>query len=273
MRIAVLWCLLCLVLTSCTLTGVRGGTADTVDPHISCSSCHGTDRPKADEAGFAAGIDPSKFCLDCHNYRVNHHPVNFAPAHPVNAAFPLYRGKITCLTCHEIHGTPEKKGERRMLRGGPYPERRTICFTCHTHEQYDGINPHQMLEENGRHRTVNGRPVCLLCHELEPDPSIDQANTVLFRADVGFLCWRCHPPMHSADLRKHFLAVPSEKMSLYLKTGGKYALPLVPRSRITCSTCHNPHQEGVIFPGPAAAGADSPHRLRDQNICMGCHNV
>ena len=79
--------------------------------------------------------------------------------------------------------------------------------------------------------------------------------------------------MHSADLRKHFLVVPSEKMSLYLKAGGRYALPLVPRSRITCSTCHNPHQEGVIFPGPAAAGADSLHRLRDENICMGCHNV
>jgi hypothetical protein len=34
-------------------------------------------------------------------------------------------------------------------------------------------------------------------------------------------------------------------------------LPIVPRERITCSTCHNPHQTGVIQREAAAKGADT----------------
>jgi cytochrome c peroxidase len=52
-----------------------------------------------------------------------------------------------------------------------------------------------------------------------------------------------------------------------------YALPLVPRDRITCSTCHNPHQEGVLMSGPAAAGTGAVHRLRSAAICEGCHKL
>jgi predicted CXXCH cytochrome family protein len=276
MKLLVLVWLLSSVLTSCTTGRLAAQVADApfVEPHTACSACHSSEKPKGTTAAFPAGTDPSTFCLNCHNYRVNHHPVDVTPARPVQAAYPLFLGRITCLTCHEIHGAP-KQGNSALLRGGPHQDRRTICFQCHTSEQYAGINPHRMLAENGSHRTVNGRPVCLQCHELEPDPTIDEANTVLFRADIGFLCLRCHPPMHSETLNRHFLKVPPAQVLSNMSRPEvleKYHLPLVPRGRITCSTCHNPHQAGVLLAGPVAAGTSSSHMLRDDDLCQGCHN-
>jgi predicted CXXCH cytochrome family protein len=245
------------------------------DPHTACDRCHGISQPKGDSALFPPEVDPSKLCLGCHNYRVNHHPVFIAPVKTVKSLFPLFDGKITCLTCHEIHGGPEHKGTSRLLRGGPYSDRRKICFGCHPREQYAAINPHHMQDDAGRRFVVNGETVCLFCHELQPDPSQDKANTVLFKADITFLCLRCHPPMHGDFIEKHFLVMPSEKYLTYMNSPEvqeKFTVPLVPRSRITCSTCHNPHQAGIISFEPAAAGADSRHRLRSNNICVACHN-
>jgi hypothetical protein len=50
-------------------------------------------------------------------------------------------------------------------------------------------------------------------------------------------------------------------------------LPLLNRDRITCSTCHNPHQRGIIQNPIAAAGADAYAKLRlpKKEICYGCH--
>jgi predicted CXXCH cytochrome family protein len=269
--------LLLLLTTSCARAPLNPSLMSPpyASPHVACGACHGTDKPKGASARFAAGRDPSRLCLACHKYAVNHHPTDFAPSRPVSAAYPLFQGRVTCLSCHEMHGGPEQKGTPRLLRGGPFQDRRKVCYDCHTKDQYAGLNPHLMLDEAGNQRTVNGKPVCLQCHEVEPDPSIDQANTVLFKADVGFLCWRCHPLMHSETMNRHFLKVPSQQVRANMErpevTVG-YALPLVPRGRITCSTCHNPHQEGVLMSGPAAAGSSAVHRLRSETICQGCHN-
>jgi predicted CXXCH cytochrome family protein len=269
------------VLASCSLSGLISRQYDVVDankydnPHTSCTDCHETPNPKGEKALFPPETDPSKICLNCHNYRVNHHPTDFVPAAPLKAVFPLYNGKVTCLTCHDNHGGFQHKGTPKLLRGGPYANPRKICFDCHTDEQYAHINPHLMQDNEGNRLLVDGAPVCLKCHELSPDPTKDKANSVLFRADIGFLCWRCHPLMHDRDfLAKHYLVVPSDEMLMNMNRPDvreKFTLPLVPRGRITCSTCHNPHQKGIITYEPAASGADSLYRLRSGNICDACH--
>lgn len=265
------------VLLSCTLLGynVAQDTIAASDKHTDCTECHRVAAPRADTATFAPNVDPSIYCLNCHRYTVNHHPVDVVPGSAVNESFPLYRGKITCITCHDIHGGPKRNLTPGLLRGGPYADRRGVCFKCHTFKKYANVNPHIMMTEGGGFESSNGRVICLTCHDLEPDPTLDRANMVLFKADIGFLCLRCHPIMRHADyFRKHFLKVPSPEMRTYMERPEiqeKYSLPLVPRERITCSTCHNPHQQGVIAYGPSAAGADSLHRLRDDNICAGCH--
>ncbi|MDW7773055.1 MAG: cytochrome c3 family protein [Desulfobulbaceae bacterium] len=212
-------------------------------------------------------------CLDCHDYTLDHHPVDIPP--PGDIPFPLTDGNITCLTCHfEDH----ESGGAFFLRGGPYLQGRDMCFKCHHSEDYAGINPHLMLEEDGSFKKiVGGQTICIVCHVTKPDPEEDRTEDVRFRADVGFLCWRCHPPMANALFQhEHLLVEPSLEMRRMLEKNEKemnVLLPLVPRDRVTCSTCHNPHQKGVILREAAAKGADDPERLRvpSPRLCFICH--
>lgn len=268
---------LSLVLTSCSLLGINYQERNDFganSAHSDCKYCHIVAKPTGKTALFPSYSDPSYVCLDCHNYNVNHHPVNFIPTTQIKSQFPLFSGEIKCLTCHEIHGGPLHNGTPMLLRGGPYTDLRTMCFNCHTAEQYANINPHIMKKHEEDRTIVNGKVVCLFCHELEPDPTRDRANMVLFKADVSFLCLRCHSLMHADYFEKHFLVTPPDEIIRNINRPDikeKFSLPLVPRERITCTTCHNPHQEGIILYGPSAAGADSVHRLRDGNVCIGCH--
>ena len=221
------------------------------------------------------GTDLQSKCLECHRYGENHHPIGITPSNPENYPFPLYNGEIMCLTCHiEDHLT----GGVNLLRGGPYEDRRAVCFKCHTREEYAGINPHIMMDGRGKIRRVIGQPVCLVCHSTVPNPATDRADDVRFSADVAFLCWRCHTLMANTKFfESHFLKKPSGIMEKYIKVEEQkmgVTIPLVPRDRITCSTCHNPHQQGIIHYGPSASGADQKNRLRlpASKICIMCHN-
>ena len=190
---------ICFFLASCTMQQLlwpekRTNSPAYVNPHSDCIFCHGTKDPTPASPQFTA--EPSALCLDCHDYRENHHPVDFRPANSAEFPLPLYDGMVRCLTCHEIHGGPNHGGSPKLLRGGPYlVDRRAMCSKCHSLARYEAINPHIMLESDGTVRKVNGRPVCLLCHKVKPNPETDTTSSVKFKADVGFLCWRCHPPM------------------------------------------------------------------------------
>jgi predicted CXXCH cytochrome family protein len=242
----------------------------------SCVACHGIEKPPVGGAVFASGGDVSGSCLECHDYKENHHPVDFVPAESARMPFPLFANQVRCLTCHEIHGGLGKKGTKNLLRNGPYQDRQEICFRCHSREAYASINPHKMLDDQHRVREVNGKSVCLICHSKIPDPAKDYTEDVRFRADVGFLCWRCHPPMPGEFFRVHFLVTPPARTLDNMNRAQErlyVILPIVPRGRITCSTCHNPHQEGVIQRPAAAKGADTKSRLRLQHICFACHEI
>jgi hypothetical protein len=78
--------------------------------------------------------------------------------------------------------------------------------------------------------------------------------------------------------QEHFLVKPSPSMLRFIERKEqemKVTIPLVPRERLTCSTCHNPHQKGVISYEPSAKGADAPSRLRlkSPELCLVCHNL
>jgi predicted CXXCH cytochrome family protein len=228
--------------------------------------------PLAEEGG---GPPANKYadCLSCHDYRQNHHPVDIPPIGEI--PFPLTDGRITCVTCH--FGDHETGGAN-FLREGPYLPQRDICFKCHHREEYRGVNPHEMLDEDGRfRRIVGGMTVCVICHPGTPNPDVERTEDIRLRADVGFLCWRCHPPMVNALFQaQHLLVEPSREMRKNLEkseTEMDVLLPLVPRDRVTCSTCHNPHQKGVIRREAAAKGADAPDRLRvaSPRLCFACH--
>lgn len=246
--------------------------------HKECVVCHISNTPEADSSLFPDGAEPSLICLDCHNYITSHHPTGFVPDRPLFSEndenpLPLYNNEIRCLTCHQIH---HEKRSRKLLRGGPYADRREICTKCHYDEQYAGIDPHDMLDSNYQIKEVNGAPVCLMCHTAVPEQD-GITSKVNFRAEIAFLCWRCHPPMPDGFSKDHFLVRPSlatrEAMRRSENDNG-ISLPLLNRGRITCSTCHNPHEKGVIQFGPARAGEDEHDKLRmpPDKICSGCHD-
>jgi hypothetical protein len=259
--------------------------------HRQCISCHITRTPKKGDQLFAEGIDQSSVCLSCHDYRENHHPVDFPPTETVyvssGKAFPLYQGKIRCITCHDQHGgtglgEDDSCGGLQItpmpnfLRGGSRTDRRAFCFQCHFQERYAEIDPHIMLDDNGKPMSINGAPVCTLCHQSTPTQGSDRVLDPRLRADVTFLCWRCHPPMPGDFYKHHFGVKASAQTARYMKKSEqdlKVLLPLTPAGRTTCSTCHNPHQKDALVYEPARTGADSQQRLRlpSQEICLACH--
>jgi predicted CXXCH cytochrome family protein len=191
---------------------------------------------------------------------------------------PLFDGRIRCLTCHQAHKDPQQNdlAERPMLlRGGPYPDTRQFCYRCHSREQYQQVDPHRMTGPSGEIREIDGRPICLFCHRERPEADADP-DEVTFQADVAFLCGRCHAAMTGSFLNDHLHAKPKRATRREMRRTEQtrtIALPLARDGRITCSTCHNPHQEGVVMRTAARAGADRQKRLRlpKEELCGACH--
>jgi hypothetical protein len=246
---------------------------------LTCGTCHdGT--PKNGSPSLKNKENPSETCRSCHKYRTDgdHHPsdpeaelVGDRCAN-VDPSFPLASGKMECLTCRQMHSEDiYYSGTKYFLRGGPYSDRREVCFKCHRQELYVGINPHvEMVEKNS---DLNFS-TCLVCHTTPPDPKVDTFKNVRFRASVAFLCWRCHPPMMAEFMDKHFLKIPRKQTFENMLKGEaehKVILPLDSKGRVTCSTCHNPHQQGVMVKEWAKKGERAEKRLRDPSMCTICH--
>jgi predicted CXXCH cytochrome family protein len=250
-------------------------TMDRQDPkesniHNFCDRCH------KDPERIAGG----DICLWCHQYQRDHHPNDIMPQNSelvrVNdSGFPLFEGKVKCLTCHDPHGGPYLTETPKLLRGGPYPNLRVLCYRCHALDRYTQINVHRMIEGDS-YRKVNDKVVCNFCHEKVPNPYVDRSRDVTFRADTAFVCWRCHWSMPGQLLDQHLFKAPSPEVLSRMKAyerENNVILPIVPREKITCSTCHNPHQAGVMKIPPAMAGADELKllRMRREDLCTACH--
>lgn len=247
------------------LSNTVQSSADRV--HEACANCQ-------DDSGTGDG------CLTCHSdHKRNHHPINFTPpqselVHVDTSKFPLFEGKIQCFTCHTAYAAYPVIN-KKLLRGGPYADSRQLCFQCHYKDKYSEIDVHLMQEKTGELRIIQEKLVCTFCHPQEIN-NLYTTETVEFKADISFLCLRCHPEMSSPHIRLHFNMVPSEKAKTKIKAFEKkykVIFPLVTRGRITCATCHNPHQKGVLVDERAMAGADSQYRLRVEKtlLCYGCH--
>ena len=274
---------LCTVLSSCyAMTAPQSKTSAGGNRHA-CNFCHSHERPTITKAELTVDDDEiGTLCIKCHDYRNNHHPYDFTPTQSkyVNAdmPLPLFSRKIQCLTCHDPHPNQDFSESPKLLRGGPYADRREICFKCHYKDAFAAITPHQMVDEKGAIMMIDDKPACLFCHTVMPDPKKDRTRDVRFRADVGFICWRCHPPMPGMFFTQHFLQKPKRKTMESIRKFEKdfqIIFPIAPRNRVTCSTCHNPHQAGVIVSPPAQKGAGAPMRLRlpPKDICQACHTA
>lgn len=205
------------------------------------------------------------------------------------AAVKRAGNKMTCITCHDLPMTCEKRRYKEkglnpnFFRGGPYRSRTEICYKCHDEKKYQRINAHDQINNKGQLQ----KDKCLICHIKNQDMAT--ANII---ADVEYnlkdnlsrLCWGCHPwkphpggsfSFFSGGFPNH-LVKPSEDILRRMREKQEehdILLPLEPGTgKVYCATCHNPHERGVIKLEAAAKGADEKKRLRMQDICQNCHD-
>lgn len=216
--------------------------------------------------------------------------------------FPLERGTLTCLSCHEV--APDCRGERtekpsghNLLRGPPAYDPLTFCSCCHAPEDYRPCNAHDQMEA--------GKPksdTCAWCHTGAPqtDARWEEGGSYDLRAASDRLCRNCHRVAEGHPVVAHLRAVPPPEMMWYMSARemqSKMRLPFeqlleyvratkrMPRSipldengRITCYSCHNPHERGLLPEvHPRSVGADAKKaahhrvRVREGKLCVACH--
>lgn len=283
-----------------------------VNPHGDVSMCSACHTSNIDGRGnLVFGTDIPQLCQSCHDGRHASrevHPVNIVPsvaiAMKVPSDFPLDNGKLTCSTCHDITWRCSTNQSSDMsgisfLRGAPTSGPVDFCFNCHTQQSYRPFNVHDQLE-SGRQKT----DTCLWCHINVPDDvsDIKKATSYGLRDRAIELCRNCHsvPIGHptgdqhmgskpSADMMSYMSAYEiRHKMNLPLKQLLEYvqaakrdprSVPLDENGSVTCYSCHNPHEKGLLPNwNPRSVGAEPKkaknHRLRIHEgdiSCRGCH--
>jgi len=247
-----------------------------------CTECHEKRPEKGGDKFLKSGGDFSQLCR-CHGYEPGNyiHPVDIAPSEgkktKIPPDLPLKNGKVSCLTCHDIYmqcrENPELKfSNKKFLRGAPFQRRTDLCFRCHDEKKYKMLNPHEQVEKNGDIVVEK----CLYCHLEKPDETRATFEDIKLIGDLDVLCQRCHGALdrHPANAN-HLLKPPAKTLATMKEIEQQFniILPLDNEQKITCVTCHNPHERGVIpverF-GAKGAGEEFKHRLPGK-ICLVCH--
>ena len=261
---------------------------DTTNIHYSgkyCTVCH-DQIPRNGKKFLKYGEDYKQLCR-CHYQMAvrDIHPSDIEPPEEFKKRmpkdFPLRKGKIACITCHDIFAqcrdvkpTDTFTRTENFLRGAPYRKLTTLCYKCHDKTKFERYNPHEQLDKNGKIITLK----CLYCHKKVPDVKEAEYKDVTLIGDLVPLCVRCHNKANKGTLHASHLRKPSPKVLARIKqmeVEYGIVLPLDDDGKITCATCHNPHEKGVIPDERAGAkGAGKEHRQRlPGNLCIKCHDM
>lgn len=263
--------------------------SDRINPHwksVMCISCH-FGEPTEGSPRLLTGSDRSAVCDRCHNGRFARrdiHPVGIVPSHNVQIPLdmPLSDGRLTCVTCHDSSLQEGGEGKfsagsenPKFLRGG-YTVRNEFCFRCHRQELYGQLNAHSQLDPWGSVKDQS----CLFCHTSLPNRKVLGIENVGFNDEsIDEYCTCCHEGFdRNHPVGGDHLVIPSEEVLKIIEQSPQrigVKLPLY-NDTVTCATCHNPHEAGVIEHDLAARGSENSKRLRlggtnSMMICRGCH--
>lgn len=242
-----------------------GTSEPRLNPHGSpdhCDSCHLPLEPVAAPGPGAPGL-PNETpaaaptvgaampnvatCRGCHP-TADMHPVGMKPnKEHVPSGWPLEDGKVVCSTCHE---EPAHGGKVNTVapyhRGGPYPNKRDICWTCHERKPFERTDPHHPVT-----RRDTTSPTCSVCHTVAPKPGATVEKSRLRLTPDETCSATCHQGTIHSGVPEHLgVVVPPEMLA---KLPPTFALP--DDGKIACYTCHEVHGDG------AAAAPRTPGRL------------
>ena len=265
----------------------------------SCAACHGGGAKKTISAQAADEI-----CLSCHDGRkaaMEFHPVSRAldeQKYARPAGWPLIDGRLACVTCHDlkvgcVEGINVAPRNRMMLRNFQEGRNRSqpFCQNCHKEATYQKINPHLMLLPDGK-EIIEEK--CLFCHsKLLDRGALGRTGKPSLKIDESSLCRDCHPQHKDSMNQTHIgMKVSGDMLAMmYLReiTGlrsqvgapsmkaaaaaGKRParMPLAAGDVISCSTCHNPHQQGV-FPNQSKLAYRAMRVTDDNKTVSPVHN-
>jgi len=283
-------CLLFILTITSNVSGSPSPVSPETDIHYTgkyCDVCH-SGVPEEGKGGAPLRYNGDyNYLCKCHGYTTKAyiHPVHVIPSEAkrkkIPPDFPLPDGRVECITCHDIYlqcsrDIEMKRINPRFLRGAPYISRTSLCYRCHDEKKYRRMNPHNQLTSDGRIIVEK----CLYCHVEKPDELHSTYGDVRLVGDFAVVCYRCHMDKQRLHpINANHLRYPPQKIVDSMKESEKkfgIILPLDRQGRITCVTCHNPHDRGVIPPEkPSAQGAGEKHRLRLAGkglpICIACH--
>ncbi len=221
--------------------------------------------------------EPDFLCLSCHpEQKTMSHPTGIVPERNLPDIFPLYRGKLLCITCHIAHKTFDKNDtDHIQFDNNPYLLRfgqtgKRFCYQCHgsgpdgftinksnshalgfakAHSLSHDISLKNILDDGSRE--------CLSCHDgsLSTDAEVN-ASGVRWEHSGGIGV--SHPigiEYNEISRRKHRAYHPASSIDRRIKLFD---------GKIGCQTCHTHYSE-------------VPHLLVMDNkrsrLCLQCHNL
>ena len=175
---------------------------------LSCSDCHNP-MARFSDAGLLKKAGITETCQSCHQqqraeFRKKSH-------------MPVPEGKMTCVDCHNPHGSTAKK----LLKADTVNE---LCYTCHTEKRGPFLWEHAPVREN-----------CMNCHA----PHGSNADKLLVQTRP-MLCSGCHSTtgtMGHAVWANNTLGNTATAISSTNVLGG--ATPTKRMTGRSCQECHS----------------------------------
>ena len=282
--------------------GVKDGRATVI-----CQSCHRIHGAR-DKKALMAPNENSALCGHCHKdrYAKNRVQAGVMGTHPVNIVSDRVKiadeliesggkigtnGEIICETCHTPHYA--KYDATILVKRNTQS---SLCKTCHKDKKTVANTKHDLSLANSDLKNIRGESVeeagtCSACHVPHEGNGLKMWAQPLGKGKdrLAELCFSCHSDGKVAAKKQvgkeshpigrelsalgHDVGLPGyTKNGVQMKDGG----------RVTCASCHDPHQWDPNDPAKGSKPGDSSdasnrflrvaNNRSDSPLCQKCHS-